>query len=125
MILFVKEESQVEKSLKNYRFKLEKFQIRLIQDSIFYTYFVTDSFYGTRHHFFIYKTPEYIILKNYPLSLHNQTALQELCEQITDLSSFYDSISKYHAKIDDYATLSSDMSFYILKEDQKKLTRFH
>ena len=105
------------------RFQLVKYQIRLFQDSIFYTYFFADTFYGTQYHFHIYSTPEALTLRNLPVPLQNQTALKDICKQIPTMNYFYDSISKYYENKDSQGSLASDNTFYYFREMKKKLTR--
>lgn len=109
----------------NYRFRLIKYQIRLSHNSIFYTYFIVDTLSGARYHFFMHNSPEAIVLRNLPISLQNQIALKDICKQIPDMNYFYESVSKYYSNLKDYTYLTSDNSFFYIKEKPKKLTRVH
>ncbi|MBR1817860.1 MAG: hypothetical protein IJ772_03325 [Bacilli bacterium] len=41
-----------------YRFQLEKYQIRLEHLTTYTIYFIKDTYYGTKYHFFIENNPE-------------------------------------------------------------------
>ena len=87
-----------------YRFQLEKYQIRLEHLTTYTIYFIKDTYYGTKYHFFIENNPEEIILRDLPISLHNKFALKDLCKQIPVMKFFYPDIMKlisYQVNLDE------------------------
>lgn len=103
-----------------YRFQLEKYYIRLEHLTFHTIYFIKDTFYGTKYHFFIENNPEEFILRDLPISLHNKVALKDLCNQIPEMKFFYPDIMKlisYQVNFDEKQKYPVSNNTFIHKKD--------